>query len=264
MTTRRAFPRWPSWSASTAETADRYAGTSGSTHGARNETNPARNATGIAVRLTRLAVEARELLVNAALELRVELRSRRARPSCDGSSAVRAAPRRRCRRRAAARGSSQARSPNPPSGGSAITPGPNSATSASLISCSEAPAAMRRRMNGFIRSATGRVRLVERRLADGADELGLEVGRVRRRRERRARNAGDAARRARAERSAITTRAPLDGGLEALAHVVTVDRHRRTPRRRGPRGRSRTSPESRSRRNGSSRCRPDRRRRAGT
>ena len=35
------------------------------------------------------------------------------------------------------------------------TPGPNSATSASLISCSESPAAMRTRMNVFMRTATG-------------------------------------------------------------------------------------------------------------
>ena len=51
VTTRRAVPGCPSRSASTAETADRYAGTSGSTHGARNETIPARNATGIDVQL---------------------------------------------------------------------------------------------------------------------------------------------------------------------------------------------------------------------
>jgi hypothetical protein len=51
VTTLRVVPGCPSRSASTAETADRYAGTSGSTHGARNETIPARNATGIAVQL---------------------------------------------------------------------------------------------------------------------------------------------------------------------------------------------------------------------
>src|SRR5687768_11025495 len=69
--TRLAVPRSPSRSASTAETADRYAGTSGKTHGARNETIPARNAIGIDVQLTS-AVEARELVVHEAFELRVE------------------------------------------------------------------------------------------------------------------------------------------------------------------------------------------------
>ena len=52
VTTLRAVPRSPSWSASTAETADRYAGTSGRTQGARNETIPAKNATGTDVQLT--------------------------------------------------------------------------------------------------------------------------------------------------------------------------------------------------------------------
>ena len=73
VSTRRAVPGWPSRSASTAETAERYAGTSGSTQGARNETMPATNATGIDVQLTRSAVEACELLVDEALELRVEV-----------------------------------------------------------------------------------------------------------------------------------------------------------------------------------------------
>ena len=66
------------------------------------------------------------------------------------------------------------------------------ATSASLISCSESPAAMRTRMNVFIRSRDGRVGLVERRLADRADELRLEVGGVRRRGSKRTRAASDA------------------------------------------------------------------------
>src|SRR5262245_53631075 len=52
-TTRRAVPGWPSLSASTADTVERYAGTSGRTQGARNETIPARNATGIDVQLIR-------------------------------------------------------------------------------------------------------------------------------------------------------------------------------------------------------------------
>ncbi len=52
-------------------------------------------------------------------------------------------------------GSSHARSPKPPPGGSASTSLPNWATRASLICCSLSPAAMRTLMNAFIRSATG-------------------------------------------------------------------------------------------------------------
>src|SRR5204862_3792906 len=44
--TRRVVPGSPSRPASTAETAERYPGTSGRTHGATNERSPARNATG--------------------------------------------------------------------------------------------------------------------------------------------------------------------------------------------------------------------------
>src|ERR687886_3049485 len=47
--TRFVVPRSPSRLASTAETAERYPGTSGSTHGVTTETNPATNATGIRV-----------------------------------------------------------------------------------------------------------------------------------------------------------------------------------------------------------------------
>ena len=50
-TTRRAVPGRPSSSAFTADTADRYPGTSGRTQGARNERNPASSATGISLRL---------------------------------------------------------------------------------------------------------------------------------------------------------------------------------------------------------------------
>ena len=142
-TTRRAFPGWPSLSASTADTADRYPGTSGSTHGARNESSPARNETGMAVGLTS-GLEASELLVDPALELGVERhlrRSRRAPPAPgpdehgdhDGPADER-------REEGARRG------PNPRLPGVARTPGPNSSTSASLISCSESPAAIRSRM----------------------------------------------------------------------------------------------------------------------
>ena len=100
------------------------------------------------------ALEPGELLVDPALELRVE------RGRWSGG------PRRRLHRRtsrttaiapatSAPSGRSQARSPKPLFGGVASTPGPNSATSASLISCSVSPAAIRSRMNAFMRCATG-------------------------------------------------------------------------------------------------------------
>src|SRR5512145_3179 len=53
--------------------ADRYPGTSGRTHGERNETIPAKSATGTAVQLTTgSTVESGELFVDEPLELRVE------------------------------------------------------------------------------------------------------------------------------------------------------------------------------------------------
>ncbi len=52
-------------------------------------------------------------------------------------------------------GSNHASSPKPLFGGVASTPEPNSATNASLISCSLSPAAIRTRMNAFILCATG-------------------------------------------------------------------------------------------------------------
>ena len=54
-TTRRGTPRSPSRFASTAETADRYPGTSGSTHGVITETIPARKAIGIRSATPRLS-----------------------------------------------------------------------------------------------------------------------------------------------------------------------------------------------------------------
>src|SRR5579862_560470 len=63
-TTRRPVPRSPSLATSTAETADRYPGTSGSTHGVTTETRPARKATG-----SFSSIEAGELFVDAALLL---------------------------------------------------------------------------------------------------------------------------------------------------------------------------------------------------
>src|SRR5215469_14995874 len=70
--TRRVVPGSPSRPASTAETADRYPGTSGRTQGATNERSPARKATGTcpAISAPREAlVEPRERLVEPALEL---------------------------------------------------------------------------------------------------------------------------------------------------------------------------------------------------
>src|SRR3954452_1827819 len=66
-TTRRAEPRSPRRSTSTDEIADRYPGTSGSTHGKAIETRPAANAAAI-----RSAIEARELFVEPALLVRPE------------------------------------------------------------------------------------------------------------------------------------------------------------------------------------------------
>src|SRR3954447_23595743 len=67
--TRLVVPGWPSCPASTAETVERYPGTSGRTHGATNETSPARKATGIC---PAMSVEARELFVDATVELGID------------------------------------------------------------------------------------------------------------------------------------------------------------------------------------------------
>ena len=77
-------------------------------------------------------------------------------------------------------GTSHASSPNPPLRGVASTPGPNCATSASLISCSRVAGRDAHADERLHPLGDRRVRLVERRLADRADELGLEIGRVRR------------------------------------------------------------------------------------
>src|SRR5215207_5068904 len=81
--TRRPTPASPSRSASTAETADRYPGTRGRTQGVMIEKSPARNATGSSV------VIARELTVEPALELRIERRAPvRVRRSLDRARAT--------------------------------------------------------------------------------------------------------------------------------------------------------------------------------
>src|SRR3990170_4021867 len=178
-TTRRAVPGCPSRSASTADTADRYPGTSGRTHGARNETMPATNATGIAVQLISV-VEAGELFVDEPLELRVERRRltfrRRAAaaPRPDEQAEGYPAPQKRPEREE-----------------------PREEAEAALGRGREHPCAelADERVLDLLLSVTRgnshpderlhplrdrRVRLVQRRLADRAHELGFEVGRVRR------------------------------------------------------------------------------------
>ena len=110
------------------------------------------------VRLMRSCLEAGELVVEPALELRVERRlvrparsPPRARLQRHGEQADDDHADARARRAGAAR---RARS-KPRFGGSASTPGPNWSTSAALISLFVSPAAIRSRMNAFIRSATG-------------------------------------------------------------------------------------------------------------
>src|SRR4051812_4599163 len=80
--TRFETPWSPSRSTSTAETADRYPGTSGRTHGVTTERSPARNAIG-----SFSTIEPVELVVDPPLHLRAELgrlrrrrAGRRARP----------------------------------------------------------------------------------------------------------------------------------------------------------------------------------------
>src|SRR3954470_21263633 len=71
--TRRAMPRSPRRPASTAETADRYPGSSGRTQGVRTEMKPARNATGTLPAIALGRVEARQLAVDEPVELGIEL-----------------------------------------------------------------------------------------------------------------------------------------------------------------------------------------------
>ena len=118
---------------------------------------PAKNATGIDGQLTGSGVEARELLVHEPLELAGRAAAP-ARPAAlaDGSTSGSGDP----TTIAPADERGERKQPGEQAeaalaGGRASTPGPNSATSASLISCSVSPAAIRTRMNVFIRSATG-------------------------------------------------------------------------------------------------------------
>ena len=103
------------------------------------------------------AVEACELVVHEALEFRVEPVSMpAARRAALGDSICGRVGRRRPRRRRARRAGAATRGDRSPRRAAPrAPPAPNCATSASLISCSESPAAMRTRMNVFMRSATG-------------------------------------------------------------------------------------------------------------
>ena len=128
--------------------------------------------------------EAGELVVEPALERGVERLGRRRPALAVGVAAVAPAPGEQSRRATApTREPGERQHPRDQSkpffGGSASTAGPNWSTSGALISLFVSPAAIRSRMNAFIRSATGAFGVVERRLADGADELRLELGRGR-------------------------------------------------------------------------------------
>ena len=108
-------------------------------------------------RLHRSVLVPGELLVHPALEVGIELGALagRRRSRVDGSTSRRARRRRRCRRASAASGRSQASRSKPRFGGSASTAGPNWSTSFALICAALSPAAIRARMNAFIRVAIG-------------------------------------------------------------------------------------------------------------
>ena len=134
-------------------------------------------------------------------------------------------------------GTSHASSPNPPLRGVARTPGPNCATSAPLISGSVSPAAIRSRMNAFMRSATGafdwsRVVLqtgqtnsASRSAAFGGSAPAA-TGRP------SSRNASTAA--TPTARRRFTTRARSRSQLAGARDPRRSSRLRRTPRRRAP------------------------------
>src|SRR5688572_9524698 len=91
-----------------------------------------------------------ELLVEPAFEVRVE---RRFRAGLGRAAPLQGQANRPYREGAGGKGTEredQGKSPEALLGGVAKTPGPNSSTSAPLISSSESPAAMRSRMKSFI------------------------------------------------------------------------------------------------------------------
>ena len=124
-----------------------------------------------------------ELLVHPALEIRVEggLGLPRRRRRAGGSTSTRARATTTAPTASAPSGSSQASRSKPRFGGSASTAGPNWSTSSALISaprcrlprCSRPDVRLHPRRDR-------RARLVERRLARRADDLGLEIGLPRR------------------------------------------------------------------------------------
>ena len=101
-------------------------------------------------------LEARELFVDAALELRIERRAAGRRRSAPAAPAPRGRTEHdRAARAHAASGNSHASRSNPCVAGRATTDGPNVAISLSSICERVSPAAMRREMNAFMRSAIG-------------------------------------------------------------------------------------------------------------
>ena len=135
-TMRLETPRSPRRSTSTAETAERYPGTRGRTHGVTTERRPARNAIG-----SFSIIEPLELLVDAALDLRVEA-------ALEGGGAGRAGARDQWRApnpsattpaSAPPSGNSHARRSNPCFAGVERTPGPKFRTISSRICCSVQP-----------------------------------------------------------------------------------------------------------------------------
>src|SRR4051812_11263784 len=181
ITTRRAEPRSPSRSASTAETADRYPGTSGSTHGARNETKPATRATSGSVAVIASVLVPGELLVHPALEIGVELGVRRVgardaapapgpREHADDHDAE---PERRERKEPGEEVEAALRRLG--------EHGRPELIDELCLDLRRAVAGCDPRANvGLHPRRDGRARLVERRLARGADDLGFEVRLARR------------------------------------------------------------------------------------
>ena len=189
-------------------------------------------------------VEPGELLVDEALELRIEwlglVRDLGTAPplvQVHTRNATAIAP-----TASAASGRSQASRPKPPPGGSASTSSPNSATSAALISCSESPAAIRVRMNDFIRSAMGAFdwsRVVSQTGQTISDSRSAALGGA-----PAAAPVATSAPRAARTASRITRPRPRSRCVAPRAPPPR-SRPRRTRGRHDPHGRSRTSPGSR-------------------
>ena len=200
------------------------------------------------------SVEVAERVVHAPPRLVVEDDGRRHRLGRAAGAArpARGRPRRRCPPTPTASGTSQANRPEPSVGVVARIRSPNCATSASLTCCFVQPALalLVDEVADLVRGR--RVRQVEARAADRAHHLGLDLVL---RELRRGGHRRPARRRAAAAPTSASSR--LTPGPPWRSRRAA--RRRRsgpgTTRRRGPRGRSRTSPGSRSRRSGPSPCR---------